>query len=210
MKRLVLLLASALLTACGGSGGGSGSELAPAPTPGPVLPAPTVVSVSMHRGTGFQCFTYGTALFCKGFASNPDLKISSTNYEVRALATNGMTALLTADDTLCFQTTVSERPHSRTAGTASYCFGEASLNVRAEPVVYSPPYAHGTNGTASVSYAPGAPFAGADLSLSQLSAQTAFGDYIITDGASSASVVSENCDLLNNVLTCSGFTAQVQ
>ncbi len=209
MKHVVLILVSLLVSACGGSGGGASAPAAAPGVPDAPAPAPVSKSITLQRGSGYECFAYGVSLFCRGSATNPDLHINSVSYTERARATNGITALRTWDDSLCFETTVSAAPYSRAAGPATYCFGEASLNVRAEAIVYSPAYAHAAHGTASVSYTH-APMAGADMTLVAFSGMTAFGDYIITDGTGAVSTETVTCSLSGSSLVCPSFTAQVQ
>jgi hypothetical protein len=81
--------------------------------------------------------------------------------------------------------------------------------VRSEPIVYSPAYSHAANGTASVAYTY-APFAGADMSLTQLVTITGFGDYIVTDGTGAASTEALSCALTGTDLVCPTFTVSVQ
>lgn len=207
MKVIVLILVSLLVSACGGSGGDAS---APAPgTPDVPAPAPVSKTLTVQRGSGYECFVLGSSLYCRGTATNPDLHINSVIYVLRASATNGITALRTWDDSLCFETTVVQAPYSRAAGPATYCFGEASLNVRAEAIVYSPAYSHATHGTASVSYTY-APMAGADMTLAGLTQLTAFGDYIITDGSGAVSSETVVCSQTGASLVCPTFSAEVQ
>jgi hypothetical protein len=186
------------------AGGSADSSSVDLPNPAPVGES---FIAEVHSGDGFECFVFRDSVFCRGSSVNADIAVSSVDFALYFEDSDtNVRGLLTYDDTLCVETSVLTRPVSRTPGVATYCIGEATLQNTpgGHPIVYGGPnFSSGVNGSSDVTYA-SEPMMGADLDLTVVLAANVF-----TDGFSQTSERSENCLLIEGILTCETFTVDV-
>ncbi len=213
LKGTLIGFLSLQLMGCLASGGGAASSSSPG---GPAVGlTPTPVSVSLKTGAGFECVGLADAVYCRtaptigptGVAGVPDhrLNITSLSFALYAATANAITRFETWDSTVCITTSVAQRPFSRVAGTATYCWGSASLGANAAtyPMVYSPPYVDATNGAPEVSFAV-TPFVGYDGGMEVFTDEG--GTWLVmTDTANAVVETVVSCTTDGVTLTCPTF-----
>lgn len=194
------------LVACEGGGGSDSGATAPI-----LSPSPSPKSIDLESGGNFSCFVVNGLsgqVWCRATdrAGIPDPMTLSTldQYVLAVESSSPITDLLVLDDTLCWQTLVSQRPVSRDAGVSTYCVGEATINAWGlsgqPPSVYGgPQYSHAVHGSVSLAYDL-EPFLAVESLLS-----TMMGWSIFIDGSASVTSQTLSCSQLSDVLTCGGF-----
>ncbi len=213
---LLSFLSSGCLGSAGSGGGSSGS--APAFSPSPAPDVSTAVTLTVKSGFEFSCFAIevdGTGrIYCRktgGGSPNPNLGIPSSSYTLFAEAAQGFDRLEVWDDTICAQGQVATRPYSRTPGTATYCWGEASLgaNNAIYPLIYGGPvYSTAAHGSPDFdSHATWEPFVGSDSNMTLFTNEGGMW-LVMMDGWNATSTASLSCTISNDetTLTCPGFT----
>lgn len=214
MRKLVLFLIDLFLVmalvAC--KEGGGGASFSPS-DPGLIPPGSSVKTITVKSGRDFSCFIYNDSsgsVFCKG--TNPELTdiwetqaLNSPVYVRIASNAQAFSDLETWDDTVCMTTTVSQRPHSGTPGTATYCIGEPNLGVgySAWPIIHSGPFFSLAHVSAGLSFAI-LPFMGGDIVMAQIT-----NEFYMLDGRGLTGSQTINCILSNGQLVCPGFTVNV-
>jgi hypothetical protein len=205
MKYLIVALAFAVALSNLACGSGGGSALS-APSLAPVV-GPISVTITLKSGRDFECFVLDRAVYCRGFSANNDIGLASASFAPYVTDANTpIIALELWDDTICWSVFVSERPYSRTPGSAVYCIGEATLagSYSGFPIIYSGPnFVSATNGSNDLTYAR-EPFMGGDITMTDHLNST-----YMTDGRSLSSVQSLSCSLLSGTLTCPTFSTGV-
>lgn len=190
MRYLFLLL----LIGCGSgtSGDSASSDLVP-PVGG------TPINLTIKDGNGFSCFVYDKSVYCEGV--NVLVGINSVNYIEVFESQSVVTDLVTYDDTVCFTTSVGVRPVSTTAGVATYCLGEATLNgaYAGFPIRYAGPSFSVLDMSPELIYSI-LPMMGGDIVMNQVVNET-----YVTDGTGFVNQANELCLLDAGVITCSGF-----
>ena len=219
MKNVILLLLIIFLLntviACSGSSGGTPTLVADSPVA--VVPdnptSPTDVAITLLSGRSMTCFAINRSstgeVFCKGI--DVGISLNSSTYIRYVSSTSAIGDIKVLDDTLCYQTTVSTRPSSRSAGVATYCHGEASLHSDYQyfPLVYSgPSYTDGANGSAGLTQL-AAPFMGGDMTLDYLVSQSMTSNSLLLDGSSLISQETLSCLVAGQTLTCPNFTVDL-
>lgn len=214
MRSLIMVLVSLLLVGCIESGGGS-ADSAVSLLPGGGGGAPVSVPVSFKTGFGFSCVMFEVSgsgrVYCRQTGA-PDarLGILSASFTLYAATANPVTRFETWDDTVCLTTQVSTQPQDRLPGSATYCFGDASLgaNYSTYPMVYGGvPYSAVNNGASELSFAE-LPFVGSDTGMEVFTDEG--GTWLVMlDSSASVTESTLTCDLSSTELVCSGFTVNL-
>lgn len=176
--------------------------------------SPKAVSLEVRSGDGFSCFVLAESLFCRRHSgivpTNGDVAaaVPSESWSLVFSAGSDLEGVWVWDDTVCVGASVSQRPQARDAGSATYCWGEATLAgsyVDLDAVYGGPSFTDGVNDSPELSYDQ-TPFVGADVSLEYWVNQTDFAE-VVTD--TDATVASEtlSCEISGSgdVLTCPSF-----
>lgn len=199
----------AVTSGCGSAGGAETTQTAPGGG------ASTEVTLAEKSGAGFTCFILpresgvGEVLYCSGV--NVSLGLSAVTPIPYVETDTTFSSFEVWDDTVCVVTSVAERPLSRNAGSALYCFGEASLgfNYVSYDLVYSGPvFSTAAHGSVGLTYHT-EPFVGGEESMDLM--MNVGGMWLVMiDGVASVSAGTQDCTSNEGTLTCNSFTLTLE
>lgn len=189
----------------GGSGDSSGSDDGGSPL---VPPAPIEVTIDLKTGRDFECFALADVVYCRGVASNPSIALNTATFIAYAEdSDSSIISLELWDDTICWSSSVAQRPFSNGPGVATYCTGEATLaGYDTTSMVYAGPnFSSAANGSSDMAYA-AEPFVGGDITMATL-----VNNPWVTDGSSFVSSSSLVCEKSadGSTLTCPSFVVNL-
>jgi len=195
MKNITVPMLLLWITACGGPGGGTDAS-APNLAPGP---GATPIAAKLVSGRSFDCLQVENEVYCAGTAADI---VSSPTFTLFASFAAAPTRIESFDDTLCLTATVLERPIAATPGTATYCWGEASLGVNyiSYPLVYGGPQFTAMDISSDTTFS-ALPFVGGDLGMGVFTDEG--GTWLVMqDPRTLASAETLSCTTLAGIVTC--------
>jgi len=210
MLGVILILLGSLTAGCGNAGGAP-SEESNAQTP----VGPESITITEKTGDMFSCFVRpresgpGEILYCYGL--NPVLSINSAVPFAYVETDSSFSAFEVWDDTVCVVTSVAQTPLARSAGSALYCFGEASLgfNYVSYDLVYSGPvFSTAAHGSAGLTYHT-EPFTAGEESM-DLMLNIGGTWLVMSDGRGQVSTNTQSCSRDSGTLTCNNFTLTLE